>query len=76
MVIALGSQLKAALNEAAKKQGVAPELFAVNILSERLLPRKRRLEPQDDWERELLAIASDCGGNLTDEDLSSEGIYD
>jgi hypothetical protein len=34
------------------------------------------LEPRDDWERRLRAIAIDCGVSLSDEALSSEGLYD
>ncbi len=33
-------------------------------------------EPRDDWERLLREAATDCGVSLSDEDLSSEGIYE
>lgn len=34
------------------------------------------IEPRDDWERLLLSVARDCGVSLSNEALSSEGIYD
>ncbi len=33
-------------------------------------------EPRDEWERRLRAAASDCGVSLSDEAVSSEGIYE
>jgi hypothetical protein len=33
-------------------------------------------ESQDEWERRLREAASDCGVSLSDEALSSEGLYD
>ncbi len=33
------------------------------------------LTPQDDWERNLLASVRDYGVSLSDEAVSSEGIY-
>jgi hypothetical protein len=37
MVITLGPDLEAALNDLARKQGVAPEILALNALRERFL---------------------------------------
>ena len=34
------------------------------------------IEPRDDWERLLLSVARDCGVSLSNEALSSEGLYD
>ena len=75
MVIRLGPELEAALNEAARRQGVDPEVLAVNALRERFLVAAA-LQPQDEWERGLLAAARDCGVSLPDSALSSEGLYD
>jgi hypothetical protein len=33
-------------------------------------------EPRDEWERRLRALAMDCGVSLSNEALSSEGLYD
>jgi hypothetical protein len=33
-------------------------------------------QPRDEWERRLLAIATDCGTSLSNEAVSSEGIYE
>ncbi len=37
MVISIGLELEAALNEVARRQGVTPEVLAVNALQERFL---------------------------------------
>ena len=76
MTITLGTDLEAALNEQARKQGVAPEELAVKALRERFLSRTQPIEPRDDWERRLLAMGSDCGVALSNEALSSEGLYE
>jgi hypothetical protein len=75
MVINVGPELEAALNEAASLRGVAPELLAVNALRERFLGAAA-LQPRDEWERGLLAAARDCGVSLPNSALSSEGLYD
>jgi len=75
MVITLGPDLEAAVNEVARRQGVAPEVLAVNVLRERFLAAAV-LQPRDEWERGLLAAARDCGVSLPNSALSSEGLYD
>jgi hypothetical protein len=76
MVISLGPELEAALNEAARRQGVAPEELAVQALRERFVGTGAQLQPRDEWERRLLEAATDCGVSLSNEAVSSEGIYD
>jgi hypothetical protein len=76
MVITLGPQLEAALNEAARRQGVAPEALALNVLRQRFLATAAPLEPRDEWERGLLEAARPWGVSLPDAALSSEGLYD
>jgi hypothetical protein len=75
MTITLGPDLEAALNEQARRQGVAPEALAISVLRERLLTESA-LQPRDEWERGLLAAARDCGVSLPNSALSSEGLYD
>jgi predicted transcriptional regulator len=75
MVITLDPELEAALNELARRKGVAPEALALDALRERFLAAGA-LEPRDDWERGLLEAARDCGVSLPDSALSSEGLYD
>lgn len=75
MVITLDAELEAALNEVARHKGVAPEVLALNVLRERIL-EMAVLVPRDEWERELLALAIDCGVSLSNWAVSSEGIYD
>jgi hypothetical protein len=75
MVINLGPELEAALNEQARRQGVAPEELALSALWERFLPPAPP-EPRDGWERGLLDAARPWGVSLPDSALSSEGLYD
>ena len=72
MVINLTPELEAAINEQAKRIGSTPEQVALGALLRRFI----RIEPRDDWERGLFEAASDCGVALSDEALSSEGLYD
>lgn len=72
MVITLPPELAAALTERANQQGVAAEKMALNVLTAYFLPR----EPRDDWERQLRQIGTNCGVSLSNEALSSEGLYE
>ena len=60
MVITLGLELEAALNEQARRRGVGPEVLALNALRERFLATTF-LQPRDEWERQVLGLAKDCG---------------
>jgi hypothetical protein len=75
MVITLSPDLEAALSELARRQGVSPEVLALQVLRERLLAAAA-LKPRDEWERGLLEAALDCGVSLPDSALSSETLYD
>jgi hypothetical protein len=75
MIITLDAKLEVALMESALSQGIAPEVLALQVLRERFLPQTL-LEPRDEWERGLRALAKDCGVSLSNWAVSSEGIYD
>jgi hypothetical protein len=68
--------LAAALDDLARKQGVTPEVLAVNVLREHFLASTWKVQPRDEWERGLLAAASDCGVSLSNDAVSSEGLYE
>jgi len=76
MVIKVEPDLETALNAEAQRRGVAPEALAVEVLRQRFLPRALPFEPQDEWERRLLSIGSDCGVSLPDSAFSSDELYD
>lgn len=76
MVIKLGLELEAALNEQARQRGVAVEVLALEALRERFLTPASTVQPQDEWERRLLGVAKDCGVSLSDAALSRETIYE
>jgi len=75
MVITLDAKLAAALTELADKQGVSPEGLALDALRQHFLPAAP-FEPQDDWGRRLLSVATDCGVSLPNSALSREELYD
>jgi hypothetical protein len=76
MVIPLEPDLESALNDLARKQGVAPEVLALNALRERFLAPASSVQPRDEWGRRLLEAAMDCGVSLSNEAVSSEGLYE
>jgi hypothetical protein len=76
MVITLTLELEAALNELARRRGVAPEVLALVALRERLIAMTRAVEPRDEWERLLVKAGTNCGVSLPHEALSSEGLYE
>lgn len=75
MIITVDPELEAILTESARRQGITPEVLALKALRERFL-LSAVLEPRDEWERGLLALARDCGVSLPNWAVSSEGIYD
>jgi len=58
-----------------KLKGISREEFVIEAIKE-MLRRELPFEPRNDWERKLASIPRRTGVVLTDEDLSSEGIYD
>jgi hypothetical protein len=76
MVITVAPDLESALNELARRHGVAPDVLANEALRERFLAPARPIQPRDEWERRLLAAGSDCGVSLSNEAVSSEGLYE
>lgn len=75
MNITIDAELEAELTEAARQRGISPEVLAISALRERFIT-VASLKPQDEWERELLAAARDCGVSLSDEALSRDALYD
>jgi hypothetical protein len=76
MVIRLGPELDAALNEVDRRQGARPEVLALEALRARFLTPTRKDESSDEWAQRLRQIATDCGVSLSDAAVSSEGIYE
>jgi predicted transcriptional regulator len=75
MIITLDPELETALNDLARRQGIAPEVLALNALRDHIRIAAL-LEPRDEWERGLLEAARDYGVSLPNWAVSSEGIYD
>jgi hypothetical protein len=75
MVITINGELEAALHAAAATKGIAAEELALTAIRERFV-RQIPLVPRDEWERELFAMAIDCGVSLPNSAFTSEEMYD
>ena len=78
MTITLTPEIEKGLKLRARELGKAPEVLALEKLrlefgaaDGRNLP----FEPQDEWERRLLDIGKDCGISLSNEAVSTKGVY-
>jgi hypothetical protein len=80
VTITLAPDIEEAVLEEARREGTTPESIVLDAVREKLGSRSAAttlaFEPQDDWERRLLAVGTDCGVSLPDEALSREGLYD
>ena len=78
MTITLTPELEQEFTKLAQEQGTTPEAVALGRLRHDAAPAgaSQPFEPQDDWERELMRASSFCGVSLSNEAVSSEGIYE
>ena len=76
MEITLEPDLEFAIRELARRDGRTPEALAIDILRQRLLTPINGITPRDDWERQLLSAATDCGVSLPPAALTSDGMYE
>ena len=58
MVITLGSDLGSALIEQTRKQGVVPEILALNALRERFLASALPVQPRDGFASQMVRNAA------------------
>ena len=77
MIIALTSDLEQKIAQKAQALGTTPENFVLSKLQEEFAPiqQQQPFKPQDEWERQLQQASSPAGVALSDEAVSSEGIY-
>jgi hypothetical protein len=80
MTITLTPDLEKVVLQKAHEQGSTPETVVLNAIREKLGPKSLDLagilEPRDEWERRLLSVGTPCGVSVSDEALSSEGLYE
>jgi hypothetical protein len=76
VVITLEPELEAALNQAALRRGVAPELLVLDALRQRFLQSSPAEVPHDEWELKLLGMAREFGVSLPDSALSRQALYE
>ena len=76
MVLEITPLLAVVLSEQARRRGVSPENLALEAIQDRYLPKVPTEAEHREWTRVLAEAASDCGVALSNEALSSEGLYD
>ena len=80
MIVTLPSELERAVVQRARQHGITPEALVLDAIREKLGPGPSEfakiLEPRDEWEMRLLRVGTPCGVSVSDEALSSEGLYD
>ena len=72
MTVQLPPEVEQAIADQAKRRGLTPEALVVDTLRQKFEP----LVPRDEWEARLLSIGKDYGISLSNEAVSSEGLYD
>lgn len=79
MTISLTPELEQKIAQKAQELGKTPEDFVLSKIQEEFAGTTQRtqpFEPQDEWERRLLGIGIACNVSLSNEAVSSEGLYE
>jgi hypothetical protein len=78
MVVALNPEIEKVVKDQAERTGKTPEEVVNDALRRGLLPNNppESPAPRDDWEKLLASIPVHTGVSLTDEQVSSESIYE
>ena len=80
MTIRLSSELEQLIQKHAEERHTTPEAIVAEVLRERFSPplyqRSLPLQARSDWNEMVDALAIHCGVSLSDEAVSSEGLYD
>ena len=76
MVLTIGPELEAALQEQSKRRGIAIDRLALDALRDQFIPKQPKIMSHDEWLARLDAISTDCGMSLSDEALSRDNLYD
>ena len=80
MTITLTPDLETVVLKRARDRATTPESIVLEAIRNQLGPESSPPvvlpQPRDDWERRLLRVGTPCGVGVSDEALSSEGLYD
>ncbi len=80
MTIQLTPDIESAVSIRAQEQGTTPEAIVLAMLREALSQASplfpSSAAPRDEWEAKLRRLASHCGVSLSNEAVSSEGLYE
>lgn len=74
--VTLPAELERVAVEEARRAGQSTQEFVLGILRRSLLSLNSTPTDEQEWRQNLTAATVDCGTSLSDEALSSEGLYD
>lgn len=74
--VTLSLELERVAVEQAQRAGKSPQQIVLGVLESSLLPTSVSPATADEWQRKLKAASVDCGTSLSDEAVSSNGLYD
>jgi hypothetical protein len=80
MTIQIAPELEEMIRRRADERQSTPEALVMDVLREKFARSSSGATPTqyltEDWKARLQRLASHCGVSLSDEALSSEGLYD
>ncbi|GEM_PF-974754 len=71
MTITLSPEVQAVLERESRQRGITPESLVVAALCEKFALSPTALRAEDDWEKLILGVGTDCGVSLSHEALSN-----
>jgi hypothetical protein len=74
--ITLPTELERVAIEQARRAGKSPQDFVLAILRQSLLSPSSTPAIAQQWHQKLTTVAVDCGTSLSNDALSSTGLYD
>ena len=74
--VTLPAELERVAVEEARRVVQSTQEFVLGILRRSLLSLNSTPTDEQEWRQNLTAATVDCGTSLSDEALSSEGLYD
>lgn len=74
--VTLPTDLERVAIEKAMRAGKSPQDFVLAILRHSLLSPSMTPAAEQEWHQKLTTVSVDCGTSLSDDALSSDGLYD
>jgi hypothetical protein len=74
--VTLPTELERVAVEQARRAGKSPQDFVLGILRQSLLSPNSTPVTKQEWRQQLMMASVECGTSLSNEALSSDGLYD